>query len=161
MSLIIIIIIIIMRKRFVRQSRSSEPSPQLSCPLHSWLISTQLPLSHANSSVLQVSSTSVNKCISNPSTRSSILLCSPGWRARRDSTFAPSPQTYATAASEEGRVRERANLLWLRRQVTDSSEQSQRASCEPLTAVAERVSDNCLGTQNPALCARADLDRCA
>jgi len=36
-------------------------------------------------------------------------------------------------------VREGANLLWLRCQATDSSEQSQRASCEPLTAVhAER-----------------------
>jgi len=56
----------------------------------------------------------------------------------RDSTFAPSPQTYATAAFGEGRVREGANLLWLRCQATDSSEQSQRASCEPLTAVAER-----------------------
>jgi len=57
---------------------------------------------------------------------------------RRDSTFAPSPQTYATAAFGEGLVREGANLLWLRCQATDSSEQSQRASCEPLTAVAER-----------------------
>jgi len=38
---------------------------------------------------------------------------------------------------------------------SDSSEQSQRASCEPLTAVAERedisFSDNCLGTQRPVL----------
>ena len=50
----------------------------------------------------------------------------------------PSPQTYATAAFVEGQVREGANLLWLRCQATDSSEQSQRASCEPLTAVAER-----------------------
>ena len=33
---------------------------------------------------------------------------------------------------------ERANLLWLRCQATDSSEQSQRDSCESLTAVAER-----------------------
>jgi len=33
---------------------------------------------------------------------------------RRDSTFAPSPQTYATAAFGEGRVREGANRLWLR-----------------------------------------------
>jgi len=57
---------------------------------------------------------------------------------RRDSTFAPSPQTYATAAFGEGRVCEGANLLWLRCQATDNSEQSQRASCEPLTAVAER-----------------------
>jgi len=38
----------------------------------------------------------------------------------------------------EGRVREGANLLWLRCQATDSSEQSQQAGCEPLTAVAER-----------------------
>jgi len=67
---------------------------------------------------------------------------------RRDSTFAPSPQTYATAAFGEGRVREGANLVWLRCQATDSSEQSQRASCEPLTAVVERE-DNCLGTQRP------------
>jgi len=50
----------------------------------------------------------------------------------------PSPQTYATAAFGEGRVREGANLLLLRSQATDSSEQSQRASCELLTAVAER-----------------------
>jgi len=35
-------------------------------------------------------------------------------------------------------VREGANLLWLRCQATDSSEQSQQAGCEPLTAVAER-----------------------
>jgi len=35
-------------------------------------------------------------------------------------------------------VRDGANLLWLRCQATDSSEQSQRASCEPLAAVAER-----------------------
>ena len=56
----------------------------------------------------------------------------------RDSTFAPSPQTYATAAFGEGRLREAANLLWLRYQATDSSEQSQRDICEPLTAVAER-----------------------
>jgi len=40
--------------------------------------------------------------------------------------------------------------MWLRCQATDSSEQSQRASCEPLTAVVERE-DNCLGTQHPAL----------
>jgi len=46
--------------------------------------------------------------------------------------------TYATAAIGERRVREGANLMWLRCQATDSSEQSQRASCEPLTAVAER-----------------------
>jgi len=57
---------------------------------------------------------------------------------RRDSTFAPSPKTYATAAFGEGRVREWGNLLWLKSQATESSEQSQRASCEPLTAVAER-----------------------
>jgi len=38
-------------------------------------------------------------------------------------------------------------------QATDSSEQSQRDSCEPLTAVAEWVSDKCLGTQHPALSA--------
>jgi len=37
-----------------------------------------------------------------------------------------------------GWVRDGANLLWLRCQATDSSEQSQRDSCEPLTAVAER-----------------------
>jgi len=55
---------------------------------------------------------------------------------RLDSTFAPSPQTYATAAFGEGRVPEGANLLWLRCQATAAS--SQRASCEPLTAVAER-----------------------
>ena len=48
-------------------------------------------------------------------------------------------------------MREGANLPWLRCQATDSSEQGQRASCEPLTAIAERVSDNCLGTQHPAL----------
>ena len=35
-------------------------------------------------------------------------------------------------------VRKGANLLWLRCQATDNSEKSQRASCEPLTAVAER-----------------------
>jgi len=49
----------------------------------------------------------------------------------------PSLQTYATAAYGEGRVREGANLLWLRCQVTDSSEQRQQASSEPLTVVAE------------------------
>ena len=57
---------------------------------------------------------------------------------RKDSTSAPSPQTYATAAFGEGRVHEGANLLCLC-QATDSSEQSQRDNiCEPLTAVAER-----------------------
>ena len=76
--------------------------------------------------------------------------CSQAWCAR-DSTFASSPQTYATAAFGEGRVRDGANLLWLRCQATDSSEQSQQDICEPLTAVAERVSDNCLGTQHLAL----------
>jgi len=84
----------------------------------------------------------------------SILLCSQGWRAR-DSTFAPSPQTYVTAAFGEGRVCEGANLLWLRCQPTDSSEQSQQAS--QLWAVnwgsRARRSDNCLGTQHPALSA--------
>ena len=30
-------------------------------------------------------------------------------------------------------------------------QQSQRDSCDPSTAVAERVSDNCLGIQPPAL----------
>jgi len=41
-------------------------------------------------------------------------------------------------AFREERVREGANLLWLRCQATDNSEQSQRASCERLTAVVER-----------------------
>jgi len=40
---------------------------------------------------------------------------------RRDSTFAPTPQTYTTAAFMEGRVRKGANLLWLRCQVTAES----------------------------------------
>ena len=38
-----------------------------------------------------------------------------------------------------------------RHHLSNTRQQSQRAICEPLTAVAERVSDNCLGTQNPAL----------
>ena len=40
---------------------------------------------------------------------------------RRDSTFAPTPQTYTTAAFMEGRVRKGANLLWLRCQATAES----------------------------------------
>ena len=43
---------------------------------------------------------------------------------------------YATAAFGEGRVREGANLCLC--QAIDSSEQSKRDICEPLTAVAER-----------------------
>ena len=46
---------------------------------------------------------------------------------RRDSTFAPSPQTYATAAFGKGRVREGANLLWLRCQATAVSRVSETA----------------------------------
>jgi len=43
----------------------------------------------------------------------STALCSHAWCAR-DSTFASSPQTYATAAFGVGRVREGANLLIVR-----------------------------------------------
>ena len=46
----------------------------------------------------------------NEVTAVSILLCSQGWCAR-DSTSAPSLQTYATAAFGEGQVREGTNLL--------------------------------------------------
>jgi len=59
----------------------------------------------------------------------------------RDSTFATSPQTYTTAAFGEGQVREGTNLPWLRCHVAASRHSSgtvQRASCEPLTAVAEQ-----------------------
>ena len=56
---------------------------------------------------------------------------------RRDSTFAPSPQTYATAAFGRG-VGVRGGKPPVASMPRDSSEQSQRASCEPLTAVAER-----------------------
>ena len=45
----------------------------------------------------------------------------------RDTTFAPSPQTYATAAFREGRVREGTNLLWLRCQATAVSRVSEPA----------------------------------
>ena len=48
------------------------------------------------------------------------------------------PQTYATAAFGEGRVREGAD------------EQSQRASCEPLTAVAEREDSILRLSRHPA-----------
>jgi len=45
----------------------------------------------------------------------------------RDSTFAPSPQTYSTAAFREGQVHEGANLLWLRCQVTAANRVSEPA----------------------------------
>lgn len=45
----------------IRQSRSSDPSPQLFCPLQRWFWAMQFPLSQLNSSELQVSSTSIRK----------------------------------------------------------------------------------------------------
>jgi len=50
----------------------------------------------------------------------------------------PLPADVGDSCFREGRVREGANLLWLRCQTTDSSEQSQQAGCEPLSPVAER-----------------------
>jgi len=56
---------------------------------------------------------------------------------------------YATSAFAEGRVHEGANLLWLRCQATAIAVSSQRASCEPLSAVAERE-DIILISRHPA-----------
>jgi len=59
------------------------------------------------------------------------------WRPGHD--ICPLPADVRDSCFRGGAGTRGANLLWLRCQATDSSEQSQRASCEPLTAVVEQV----------------------